>query len=226
MDVDGRVMRLDSFSKVIAPGSRIGWITASEQIIERFVRASEVSVQNPSGPSQLVLFKLLEEAWGHAGYLDWLIYLRLEYTSRRDNIVYACETYLPREVARWDPPMAGMFHWIEIDPSKHPAAGKKGLLEIEEEIFQASVANGTLISKGSWFRAEEKTEGGNIFVRTTFATADPTQVQEAIRRLGLALRHIFQLEKSNANGTNGVNGKITENGCNGATHAEESNGTT
>ena len=226
MDVDGRVMRLDSFSKVIAPGSRIGWITASEQIIERFVRASEVSVQNPSGPSQLVLFKLLEEAWGHAGYLDWLIYIRLEYTSRRDNIVYACETYLPREVARWDPPMAGMFHWIEIDPSKHPAAGKKGLLEIEEEIFQASVANGTLISKGSWFRAEEKTEGGNIFVRTTFATADPTQVQEAIRRLGLALRHIFQLEKSNANGTNGVNGKITENGCNGATHAEESNGTT
>lgn len=42
-DVDGRVMRMDSFSKVIAPGTRVGWITASEQIIERFVRSNENS---------------------------------------------------------------------------------------------------------------------------------------------------------------------------------------
>lgn len=109
MDVDGRVMRLDSFSKVLAPGTRVGWITASEQIIERFVRHNEVSVQNPSGISQLVLFKLLDETWGHAGYLDWLINLRLEYTKRRDVICNACEKHLPREVASWNPPAAGMF---------------------------------------------------------------------------------------------------------------------
>ncbi|KAH0547894.1 hypothetical protein GP486_008366, partial [Trichoglossum hirsutum] len=76
MDVDGRVMRLDSFSKVISPGSRTGWITASEQVVERFVRHSEVSVQNPCGIAQIVLYKLLDEGWGHAGYLDWLINLR------------------------------------------------------------------------------------------------------------------------------------------------------
>ena len=109
MDVDGRVMRMDSFSKVIAPGTRLGWITASEQIVERLVRHIEVSTQNPSGISQLVLFKLLDEAWDHAGYLDWLINLRLEYTKRRDVICYACENYLPQEVASWNPPAAGMF---------------------------------------------------------------------------------------------------------------------
>lgn len=70
MDIDGRVMRLDSLSKVIAPGSRVGWITTSEQIVERFERHSEVATQNPSGISQLVVFKLLDEAWGHKGYLD------------------------------------------------------------------------------------------------------------------------------------------------------------
>lgn len=109
MDVDGRVLRLDSFSKVIAPGTRVGWITASEQIVERFIRHSEVSTQNPSGISQMVLFKLLDETWGHAGYLDWLINLRLEYTHRRDVICFACEEYLPQEVVSWNPPMAGMF---------------------------------------------------------------------------------------------------------------------
>ncbi|KAI9879971.1 MAG: Aromatic/aminoadipate aminotransferase 1, partial [Pleopsidium flavum] len=109
MDVDGRVMRMDSFSKVLSPGSRVGWITASEQIIERLLRHTEVSTQHPSGISQILLYKLLEEAWGHAGYLDWLINLRVQYTKRRDNICYACEMYLPKEIASWNPPAAGMF---------------------------------------------------------------------------------------------------------------------
>ena len=109
MDTDGRVMRLDSFSKVIAPGARTGWITASEQIVERFGRHSEVSTQNPSGISQLVLFKILEETWGHAGYLEWLMNLRMEYTGRRNIICQACERWLPKEVTEWSPPMAGMF---------------------------------------------------------------------------------------------------------------------
>jgi len=84
MDIDGRVMRMDSFSKVIAPGTRVGWITASKQIVERFIRHNECSNQNPSGISQLILYKLLDESWGHDGYLQWLINLRLQYTKRRD----------------------------------------------------------------------------------------------------------------------------------------------
>lgn len=109
MDVDGRVMRMDSFSKVIAPGTRAGWITASEQIVERFIRHNECSNQNPSGLSQLILFKLLDESWGHDGYLKWLINLRMEYTERRDVILAACEKYLPSEIVSWNPPAAGMF---------------------------------------------------------------------------------------------------------------------
>ena len=199
MDIDGRVMRLDSFSKVIAPGMRLGWITASEQIVERFVRHGEVSTQNPSGPSQLIMFKLLEETWGHAGHLDWLIHIRLEYTKRRDNICYACEKYLPKQIASWNPPMAGMFHWIKIDWQKHPLKEKKSLLEIEDEIFLAAIDKGTLTSKGSWFRAETDNPGDGMFFRTTFAAAPADQVGEAIERFGAALRAVFQLAE-NTNG--------------------------
>lgn len=109
MDVDGRVVRLESFSKVISPGSRVGWIVASEQVIERFIRNFEVSSQNPSGIAQVALFKLLDEHWGHSGYLDWLINLRMSYTTRRDSLVHACEKHLPREIAHWEAPAAGMF---------------------------------------------------------------------------------------------------------------------
>ena len=116
MDVDGRVMRMDSFSKVVSPGSRVGWITASEQVVERYRHHADVTTQGPSGMSQLLLFKLLDEHWGHGGYLDWLIFIRLEYTKRRDVILGACEKYLPREVVSWKPPMAGMFVRFSLVP--------------------------------------------------------------------------------------------------------------
>ena len=109
MDVDGRVLRMDSFSKVVVPGSRMGWITASEQIVERFIRHAEVANQGPSGFSQVILHKLLDERWGHEGYLRWLMKLRMEYTKRRDVMVAACERHLPKEVVSWRPPQAGMF---------------------------------------------------------------------------------------------------------------------
>lgn len=109
MDVDGRVLRMDSFSKVVVPGSRLGWVTASAQLIERFVRHAEVANQGPSGFSQVILHKLLDERWGHEGYIRWLMHLSEEYTKRRDVMVAACEEFLPKEVVSWNPPRAGMF---------------------------------------------------------------------------------------------------------------------
>ena len=109
LDADGRVLRMDSFSKVVVPGSRLGWVTASEQMVERFVRHAEVANQGPSGFSQAVLHKLLDDRWGHEGYFRWLMHLRAEYTARRDLLLAACEELLPRDVVSWDPPAAGMF---------------------------------------------------------------------------------------------------------------------
>lgn len=215
MDVDGRVFRMDSFSKVIAPGSRVGWITASEQIIQRYTLHGGVSQQSPSGVSQLMLYKLLDEGWGHSGYLDWLAHIRREYSGRRDVIVRAAEKFLPCDISSWKPPMAGMFFWVRVDWRKHPKAAKDALtngvngtvngdsatahgltpekakmLEIEEQIFQASIARGVLTAKGSWFRAE-RDHGTEMFVRMTFAAAPADDITEAIRRFGEALRSCF-----------------------------------
>lgn len=172
MDVDGRVIRMDSLSKVLAPGSRLGWITASEQICERMIRHNEVSVQNPSGFSQVIIHKLLDEEWGHAGYLDWLISLRMEYTQRRDVLLHACEDYLPKEIASWVPPSAGMFHWIKIAVEKHPEFSTRSIKSIEDELFLASVSEKVLVSPGSWFLADKGTKHTELFFRATFAAAE------------------------------------------------------
>ncbi|KAH9908900.1 PLP-dependent transferase [Xylariomycetidae sp. FL2044] len=110
LDVDGRVLRMDSFSKVVVPGSRVGWITASEQVVERYIRHAECASQGPSGISQILLHKLVDEHWGHRGYLEWLMSRRDQYTRRRNAMLDACEKYLrPLGVVSWVPPRAGMF---------------------------------------------------------------------------------------------------------------------
>ncbi|KAK1705439.1 pyridoxal phosphate-dependent transferase [Colletotrichum lupini] len=193
IDVDGRVMRMDSFSKVISPGSRIGWITAPQAVVERYKTHADVSTQGPSGFSQLAFFKLLDEFWGHAGFLEWMLHIRGEYTERRDFMVRACEQHLPREIVAWKPARAGMFQWLGVDWQKHPDASTKSPNEIEEEIWQEALAQGALIARGSWFNANKHIPLNEIFFRTTFAAAPLVQIEEAVKRFGAALRKIFQL---------------------------------
>ena len=102
--------------------------------------------------------------------------------------------------------------WIRILWYKHPDASTKTALEIEEEIFQAGIAGGVLIAKGSWSRAEpdvEPSANDDIFFRMTFAASGSEAVQEAVKRFGKALRVAFGLEAVGA-AENGVN--TTSNG--------------
>ncbi|ROV97538.1 hypothetical protein VSDG_04636 [Cytospora chrysosperma] len=193
IDVDGRVLRMDSFSKVVIPGSRMGWVTASEQIIERYIRHAEVASQGPAGLSQVVLHKLLDEHWGHEGYFRWLMNLRSEYTKRRDVVLKACEDFLPAEVVTFSPPAAGMFQWLRVNYSLHPDAGKRSIPEVEEEIFNSCIDKGVLVARGSWFAAEHDKPPKDLFFRATFASASPENMREAIRRFSEAVRTSYRI---------------------------------
>ncbi|KAK8050798.1 L-kynurenine/alpha-aminoadipate aminotransferase [Apiospora phragmitis] len=192
LDTDGRVMRHDSFSKVVVPGARVGWVTASEQVIERYIRHAECCSQGPSGFSQAVLYKLLDEEWGHAGYLRWLAHVRDEYAARRDAILGACEKYLP---GRW---FLGrrrrrgcLYLWLKVDHTRHPHAASKSLLALEEEIFDSCIDKGVLSCRGSWFAAEYDRPLSGLFFRTTYAAASEAQMAVAIERFGDAVRGSF-----------------------------------
>ncbi|GAO50738.1 L-kynurenine/alpha-aminoadipate aminotransferase [Saitoella complicata NRRL Y-17804] len=192
LDTDGRVIRLDSFSKVIAPGSRCGWLTGPAQLMERALRHNEVSIQSASGFSQAILYQLLSQTWGHSGYLDWLINLRAEYTARRDICLKAMEEYLPEGICSWVNPAAGMFIWIEVDPSKHPQISE-GLPVIEDRVFQKAIDKNVLVVPGSWFIVDEdaKYSKGKLFYRITFACVASELVVEALKRFGAAIKEEY-----------------------------------
>ncbi|KAF2663262.1 aromatic amino acid aminotransferase [Microthyrium microscopicum] len=106
IDVDGRVVRLDTFSKTVAPGCRLGWITASPAIIERLTRITESSTQQPSGFVQSMIAELLigpakdglgsggrkdGTGWDMSGWVRWLEGLRGEYERRMDTMATILE---------------------------------------------------------------------------------------------------------------------------------------
>ncbi|KAJ7179162.1 pyridoxal phosphate-dependent transferase [Mycena filopes] len=85
-DYQGRVIRLDTFSKTIAPGCRLGWYTCNPMFAEKLERSAETSTQAPCGFGQSLVTATLQE-WGYEGYIRWLKALRLQYTLRRDYLV-------------------------------------------------------------------------------------------------------------------------------------------
>ncbi|RAK98556.1 PLP-dependent transferase [Aspergillus ibericus CBS 121593] len=145
LDKSGRVVRLDSTSKILAPGLRVGW--------------QEVSTVSVTGPSQWMTWKLLDECWGHQGFLDWLDSLSLEYRFRRDILLDACNRYLPKEICSWVEPVYGMFLWICLDWQKHPrfqaSIAQKDhqcqIVEIESNILLTAFFNGVQVTPDSLF---------------------------------------------------------------------------
>lgn len=110
-DTDGRVIRLDTFSKVVAPGCRLGWITAQPAIVERLLRITETSTQQPSGFVQAMVAELVMgpqpaaaqfsqksrseqlafAGWKTDGWVRWLEGLRGTYERRMNRMCEALE---------------------------------------------------------------------------------------------------------------------------------------
>lgn len=80
-----------------------------------------------------------------------------------------------------------------MDFKKHPDYPTKSLEEIEDAVFHASIDNGALAMKGTWFYADDEEEHDTLFFRTTYAAAPFDKINEAIRRLGEAVRKEFKL---------------------------------
>ncbi|KAJ5614435.1 aromatic aminotransferase Aro8 [Penicillium herquei] len=200
LDVSGRVLRLDSTSKILAPGLRCSWMTGSADIISRFLYLHDATIVSPSGLSQLALHTLLDGVWGHEGFMKWLLYLRDEYTQRRKITLEACEKHLPRNICSWSVPEAGMFHWIKVDWRLHSLAVAYPnsdnhfgdiVLEIEDLIYSTALRKGVLCCKGSAFRAGG-VSGCEMYFRVTYATASLPQIEEAIARFGMAIQEEFE----------------------------------
>ncbi|KAM0746202.1 PLP-dependent transferase [Meredithblackwellia eburnea MCA 4105] len=141
LDFQGRVIRLETFSKTLAPGCRLGFFVCNPLFSERLLRDTEVRSMQPSGFSQAVIAELMGH-WGTEGYLQWLSSLRDNYLTRRNWLLESFAKHfdlIPASSAKvvgaegvvafakgkggeieatplfsFVPPTGGMFVWIKM----------------------------------------------------------------------------------------------------------------
>jgi DNA-binding transcriptional MocR family regulator len=107
------VIRINSFSKMLAPGLRLGWISAVRAIVDQLALIKQQVDPHTQNLSQLVVTALIEE-----GVLDaHLATLKAEHRRRRDAMVQALRQRVPAERMRFGVPEGGMYLWCRLPPT-------------------------------------------------------------------------------------------------------------
>ncbi|KAF9959954.1 hypothetical protein BGZ70_008728 [Mortierella alpina] len=206
MDTDGRVIRLDTFSKTLAPGCRVGYMTMNAHFNTIIQYHNEVTIQQPSGFSQAILAEMLVSHWGQEGYTRYLTEnVRKEYLLRSQHLQASFKRNASPAWASYIEPSAGMFLWIKIHLEAHPRYGTVSDATLMLELFNRCVANNVLFAPGWQFSCKPKPADLDIsdlqnvwyddhatYLRATFAYATFEQMDEAMIRFGQSLKSFFE----------------------------------
>ncbi len=166
------VFYVGSFSKILAPALRMGWIVAPEALIPKLTVVKEASDLETSALTQRTIAAFLD-----AGHLpEHLLTLRQAYGKRRDTMLRALRAHFPRE-ARWSEPAGGMFIWVELPGAVDTRALLRRAVEAEHVAF----------IPGPAFAVNEPTRAAPC-LRLNFSNATDAQIEEGIARLGRVLR--------------------------------------
>jgi DNA-binding transcriptional MocR family regulator len=108
-------MRFDSFSKVLAGGLRLGYVTAPTALLRPIEVLTASVILHASALSQMFAFKILEH-WGTDGFLRHALTCARFYADRRERFVRLAHQHLDG-YATWEEPSVGLFVWIDCSPS-------------------------------------------------------------------------------------------------------------
>ena len=163
------VIYLSTFSKILSPGLRLGWMIAPPDIIHRLVQAKQGTDLHTSTLIQMVVYEV-----SHGGFLDRQVRaIRSVYRERRDSMLSAMKKYFPAGVT-WTHPQGGLFLWVTLPAILDSA-------EVLREALKERVA----FVPGASFYADGS--GANT-MRLNFSYPKPAIIEEGIRRLGKVLK--------------------------------------
>ncbi|MCI9886878.1 PLP-dependent aminotransferase family protein [Micrococcales bacterium 31B] len=170
------VLYLGSFSKIFAPGLRVGWVVAPPAVKARLLLAEEATAICPP-----VLSQLIAEEYIRA--FDWRSQLRkyIEvYRERRDSLLAALAEHMP-EGTSWTTPEGGFFTWVRL--GDYVAVSSDALMQPAIEA-QVAFIPGTAFYAGDGSGAgASATAPGTRELRLAFSFVDAEVASEAVRRL-------------------------------------------
>jgi len=161
------VIYLNTFSKTLSPGLRLGWIVAPAEVITKLVQLKQGTDLHTSGFNQMIAYEIAS-----SGFLEGHVnQLRDVYRERRNVMLEALKEFFPLEAA-WTHPQGGMFLWITM-----PAG-----IDCRDLLSAAVKDNVAFVPGNSFF---PDAESNSRHMRLNFSNATPERIKEGIRRLSL-----------------------------------------
>lgn len=165
----GNVLYAGSFSKILSPGMRLGWVVGPVPIVAQLSRAKQGTDLHTSLFIQMIAYELCQEGF----FPQHIEFIRALYRKRRDLMVELLQKHFPPEAA-YTVPEGGLFLWITLP------AGCDTQPMLEEAV-QAGVA----FVPGRGFYANG---GGENTMRLNFSNANEEQLRRGIALLGEVVR--------------------------------------
>lgn len=164
---DRRVVYVGSFSKIISPGLRVGWIVVPDELTADLAVIKEASALDVAAPGQYLVAGLLDR-WDLAAHIR---VIQREYGLRRDVMQRCLEAIVPDGVTVGKPD-SGMFFWMELP--EH--------VDTRELLSVAVAEYGVSFVPGDVYFADETRAQRNC-LRLSFSCVSPAEIQTGMERL-------------------------------------------
>jgi 2-aminoadipate transaminase len=170
LDTQNLVIHLNSFSKVLAPGLRLGWLSATPSIVEQIALIKGRLDPHPQNLGQMALARLIRD-----GSFDrHLVTLRAEHARRCGTMIAAIGKHLPAGSLRLGRPTGGLYLWCRLSAG----VSARGVLD-------TAVRQGVAFVPGHAFYPDP---AGESELRLCFSSVVPGAIDEAVRKLASSLR--------------------------------------
>jgi len=171
----GIVITLKTFSKILSPGMRLGWIIAHEDLIAKFVVAKQAMDLCTSVFTQCWLAEYMK-----TGKLyEVLEKTRKLYAEKRNLMIAALEKHLPKHPEiHWTKPEGGLFLWLTLPKSIDTA-----------KLFHKAVEKKVAFIGGASFYFDDPRHNE---LRINFSYPTPEQIDEGMKRLGATIAEALE----------------------------------
>ncbi len=164
LDNKGIVIHLRTFSKILAPGLRLGWAVADKKILRKIIIAKQGTDSCTNTLSQYIADEYLRSGLAN----KQIPKIRKMYKRKRNIMLKAMEKYFP-EHTKWTRPEGGLFIWVTLPESINTK-------KIQKKALKEKVA----FVQGSAFFVKNKKYNT---MRLNFSNTDDRKIREGIRRL-------------------------------------------
>jgi 2-aminoadipate transaminase len=171
MDKRGYAFSLHTFSKILFPGTRMGWIIANKAIMDKLVLAKQPADLCSPPFAQAILYEFCRRGFLKP-HIEKIVDL---YRNKRNIMLEALERYMPQEAGLdWTHPEGGLFLWVTL-PGRMDA----------EALFPKAIEKNVAYVMGAAFHCDRS--GKNTF-RLNFSYPSEEQIDEGIERLSALVK--------------------------------------